>query len=80
MSKRGSAGIYMYMCRYTTVLYSVHPLITTELGPILTLASLNTFIFSTIRTTKSRCAHTICPRSLDLFSYSTYEIKWVKTS
>ncbi|XP_023330932.1 FMRFamide receptor [Eurytemora carolleeae] len=39
---------------YTTVMYSFHPLLTTELGPILTLSSLNLFIYSAIRSTKQR--------------------------
>ena len=42
------------MFRYTTVLYSVHPLVTTELGPIVMLIFLNIFIFSTIRSSKLR--------------------------
>ena len=34
--------------RYYTLFYSIHPLITTELGPIVILTSLNIMIFKTI--------------------------------
>ena len=40
--------------RYYTVFYSIHPLITTELGPILILTTLNLVIFKTISKTKKR--------------------------
>ena len=40
--------------RYYTVLYSVHPLVTTELGPIVILTTLNILIFNTIMKTKRR--------------------------
>ena len=40
--------------RYYTVLYSFHPLITTELGPIFTLITLNIFIYQRLDKAKRR--------------------------
>ena len=40
--------------RYYTTFYSIHPLITTELGPIIVLTSLNIIIFKTFSQIKRR--------------------------
>ena len=43
------------MClRYYTVLYSIHPFITTELGPIILLITLNILIYKRIEKAKKR--------------------------
>ena len=40
--------------RYYTVLYSIHPLITTELGPIFILITFNIFIYKRVAKAKRR--------------------------
>ena len=44
----------MGVVRYYTIFYSIHPLITTELGPIVILTSLNILIFNTVTKNKRR--------------------------
>ena len=46
----------MTIVRYYTTFYSIHPLITTELGPIIVLTSLNIIIFKTFSQIKRRLA------------------------
>ena len=46
--------LWMTIGRYYTTFYSIHPLITTELGPIIVLTSLNIIIFKTFSQIKRR--------------------------
>ena len=50
----------MLYVRYYTIFYSIHPLITTELGPIVILTSLNILIFNTVTKNKRRWISNIC--------------------